>query len=291
VKFNAAALLRDNLYRYQSYAIGLDKGFLSIDEVRDSKTVGPCERPRRRRRVRSEVQDDPHKTHARPDRGQGRGSRTARARCAVRPPIQLGSYIESFARGAFAGIDAGSVPLTAAHPRDSAQLPIGVSTEEREWPACTEHRESAAPSWVMRSLRWPAKACHWVCPSGSSTSSTSATSARRNGRRTSAPGDVSRADTLSRSIRVYLIFADSCGLAADCDQGPALSRLRREESQPPNHRLQWPARRSASTVNRPSGSRHAASPDHRGGHGRGEGYRQGVYRSYAAENARRLRRG
>jgi HK97 family phage portal protein len=34
-KFNAAALLRtDTLSRYQSYAIGLDKGFLTIEEVR-----------------------------------------------------------------------------------------------------------------------------------------------------------------------------------------------------------------------------------------------------------------
>jgi Escherichia/Staphylococcus phage prohead protease len=47
-------------------------------------------------------------------------------------PTQIGSYIESFARGAFAGIDAGSVPLTAAHPRDGAELPIGVSAELRE---------------------------------------------------------------------------------------------------------------------------------------------------------------
>jgi uncharacterized protein len=45
---------------------------------------------------------------------------------------RIGSYIESFARGAFAGVDAGSVPLTATHPRDGGELPIGVSTELRE---------------------------------------------------------------------------------------------------------------------------------------------------------------
>jgi HK97 family phage prohead protease len=45
---------------------------------------------------------------------------------------RIGSYIESFARGAFAGVDPSSVPLTASHPRDGSQLPIGVSTELRE---------------------------------------------------------------------------------------------------------------------------------------------------------------
>lgn len=35
VKFNTGALLRSDLFtRYQSYAIGLDKGFLTVDEVR-----------------------------------------------------------------------------------------------------------------------------------------------------------------------------------------------------------------------------------------------------------------
>ena len=47
-------------------------------------------------------------------------------------PTQIGSYVESSARGAFAGIDAGSVPPTAAHPRNGAELSIGVSTELRE---------------------------------------------------------------------------------------------------------------------------------------------------------------
>jgi HK97 family phage portal protein len=42
VKFNAAALLRtDTLNRYQSYAIGLDKGFLTVDEVRDLEDRRP----------------------------------------------------------------------------------------------------------------------------------------------------------------------------------------------------------------------------------------------------------
>jgi phage head maturation protease len=78
-------------------------------------------------------------------------------------PTEIGSYIESLARGAFAGIDAGSVPLTAAHPRDGAELPIGVSAELRESEAGLHGTgESAAPSWVMRSSRWPAMACHWV---------------------------------------------------------------------------------------------------------------------------------
>jgi HK97 family phage portal protein len=42
VKFNAAALLRtDTLSRYQSYAIGLDKGFLTIEEVRQLEDREP----------------------------------------------------------------------------------------------------------------------------------------------------------------------------------------------------------------------------------------------------------
>jgi HK97 family phage portal protein len=44
VKFNAAALLRtDTLSRYQSYAIGLDKGFLTVDEARELEDRRPIE--------------------------------------------------------------------------------------------------------------------------------------------------------------------------------------------------------------------------------------------------------
>jgi HK97 family phage prohead protease len=43
---------------------------------------------------------------------------------------RIGHYVESFAAGAFA--DAGPHPLTAHHPRDGGELPIGVSTELRE---------------------------------------------------------------------------------------------------------------------------------------------------------------
>ena len=45
-KFNAAALFRtDLLSRYQSYALGLDKGFLTLDEVRALEDRQPLERP------------------------------------------------------------------------------------------------------------------------------------------------------------------------------------------------------------------------------------------------------
>jgi HK97 family phage portal protein len=45
-KFNAAALLRTDLMsRYQSYAIGLDKGFLTLDEVRALEDREPLDRP------------------------------------------------------------------------------------------------------------------------------------------------------------------------------------------------------------------------------------------------------
>jgi HK97 family phage prohead protease len=37
--------------------------------------------------------------------------------------------IESFERGALSDVDPGSVPLTARHPRDPEQLPIGLTVE------------------------------------------------------------------------------------------------------------------------------------------------------------------
>jgi HK97 family phage prohead protease len=40
--------------------------------------------------------------------------------------------VETFERGALAGVDPGRVPLTATHPRDAQQLPIGVTTELEE---------------------------------------------------------------------------------------------------------------------------------------------------------------
>jgi HK97 family phage prohead protease len=40
--------------------------------------------------------------------------------------------VESFERGALAGTDPGRVPLTATHPRDNQQLPIGVTVELEE---------------------------------------------------------------------------------------------------------------------------------------------------------------
>jgi Escherichia/Staphylococcus phage prohead protease len=45
---------------------------------------------------------------------------------------RIGSYVESFTRGAFSGIDPSSVPLTAPHPKDGGELPIGVSVAYRE---------------------------------------------------------------------------------------------------------------------------------------------------------------
>jgi uncharacterized protein len=47
--------------------------------------------------------------------------------------INLGSYRESFAYGtAFADLDPAQVVLTATHPRDGAELPIGISVELAE---------------------------------------------------------------------------------------------------------------------------------------------------------------
>jgi HK97 family phage prohead protease len=40
--------------------------------------------------------------------------------------------VEVFERGALAGIDPAKVPLTATHPRDAQQLPIGVTVELEE---------------------------------------------------------------------------------------------------------------------------------------------------------------
>ena len=47
--------------------------------------------------------------------------------------IDLGSYRESFAYGtAFADLDPTEVVLTATHPRDGAELPIGITTDLAE---------------------------------------------------------------------------------------------------------------------------------------------------------------
>jgi HK97 family phage prohead protease len=43
-------------------------------------------------------------------------------------------YVEVFVRGAFAGIEPGSVALTATHPRTDAELPIGVTVEFDDQP-------------------------------------------------------------------------------------------------------------------------------------------------------------
>jgi uncharacterized protein len=40
--------------------------------------------------------------------------------------------VETFQRGALAGADPARVPLTATHPRDNQQLPIGVTVELEE---------------------------------------------------------------------------------------------------------------------------------------------------------------
>jgi HK97 family phage prohead protease len=47
---------------------------------------------------------------------------------------QIGSYLELFRPGAFADVDPSSVPLTAPHPKDGAELPIGVSLAYSERP-------------------------------------------------------------------------------------------------------------------------------------------------------------
>ena len=40
--------------------------------------------------------------------------------------------VETFQRGALAGVEASRVPLTARHPRDAQELPIGVTVELEE---------------------------------------------------------------------------------------------------------------------------------------------------------------
>jgi HK97 family phage prohead protease len=40
--------------------------------------------------------------------------------------------VEVFERGAYADVDPGRVPLTARHPRDNQELPIGVTVELRD---------------------------------------------------------------------------------------------------------------------------------------------------------------
>jgi HK97 family phage prohead protease len=40
--------------------------------------------------------------------------------------------VETFDRGAFADVDPAKVPLTATHPRDNQELPIGVTVELRD---------------------------------------------------------------------------------------------------------------------------------------------------------------
>jgi HK97 family phage prohead protease len=42
------------------------------------------------------------------------------------------TVVETFQRGAFDGTDPATVPLTAKHPRDLAELPIGVTVELEE---------------------------------------------------------------------------------------------------------------------------------------------------------------
>jgi HK97 family phage prohead protease len=48
------------------------------------------------------------------------------------PPAGGRLVVESFERGALAGTDPAKVPLTARHPRDNEQLPIGVTVELRD---------------------------------------------------------------------------------------------------------------------------------------------------------------
>jgi HK97 family phage prohead protease len=48
------------------------------------------------------------------------------------PPVRGRLVVESFERGALAGTDPARVPLTARHPRDNEQLPIGVTVELRD---------------------------------------------------------------------------------------------------------------------------------------------------------------
>jgi HK97 family phage prohead protease len=48
--------------------------------------------------------------------------------------VDIGPYRESFAAGAFADANPAEVVLTATHPKDGAELPIGITTQLREEP-------------------------------------------------------------------------------------------------------------------------------------------------------------
>lgn len=55
--------------------------------------------------------------------------------------------VEVFERGSLADVDPGSVPLTARHPRDNEQLPIGTTTQLRD-EADAMHGEWFVPDTV-----------------------------------------------------------------------------------------------------------------------------------------------
>jgi phage head maturation protease len=68
--------------------------------------------------------------------------------------------VETFERGALAGVEASRVPLTARHPRDAQELPIGVTVE------LEERADAAWGAWRVSDtapgnevLAWPATAC------------------------------------------------------------------------------------------------------------------------------------
>ena len=67
--------------------------------------------------------------------------------------------VETFERGALADADPARVPLTATHPRDNQQLPIGVTVElvERD-DAAWGRGGSPIPRSGTKSWPWPATA-------------------------------------------------------------------------------------------------------------------------------------
>jgi hypothetical protein len=74
--------------------------------------------------------------------------------------------VETFERGALADADPARIPLTAQHPKDNQQLPIGRMVE------LDERADAAWGAWHVsktalgeRSWSWPATACRSGCRS------------------------------------------------------------------------------------------------------------------------------
>jgi HK97 family phage prohead protease len=68
-------------------------------------------------------------------RGDGDGRTVVGVAVPYGQPARIGyRTTETFTRGAFTGTDPADVPFTATHPKDGAELPIGITVELRDEP-------------------------------------------------------------------------------------------------------------------------------------------------------------